>query len=180
MCGDQQVECNGIHFINNNNTVEEPVVADISNIEYSRDLVSTALQSAHINIVNTSDLQATSDLSPTHIKLDNFQEPLSPDTIVDASGREVGMYRVDTSDKNERTVSTSLSNGNSSELSVHDDNITDTVKVANGDIPMLGRLASKELDVVLTLDSGEKRFGFSVIGGTDEGFPARVESIAGG
>ena len=90
------------------------------------------------------------------------------------------MYRVDTSDKTDRIGSTSLSNGNSSELLVHDDNTTDPVRVTNGDVPMLGRLANKELDVVMTLDSGERRFGFSVIGGIDEGFPARVESIAAG
>lgn len=44
LCSDQLLEYNGIHSINNNSTVEEPVVADISNIQYPGDLVSATLQ----------------------------------------------------------------------------------------------------------------------------------------
>lgn len=182
MCSDhqseEQVECNGVQ---SSNDTEEPVVADINNIEHPRDLVSGELQYtvADVDIIDTSDLQTTGNRSSHITKLDNFQEPLSTDIVVDksVSQGEVGMYRVDTTDKAEKAVTTSLSNGHSSELAAHDESV---VKVANGDIPALGRLVSKEFDVVLKLDTGEKRFGFSVIGGIDEGFPARVESIAGG
>lgn len=176
---------NSIQSSNNNITVvtaEETVVADINNIEQPRDLVTVELQYtvADVNILDTAELELTDNLHSDHTKLESFQE-MSADIVVDkpAVQGEVGMYRVDTTDKVEKTVTTSSLNGHSLELSAHNSNETAS-RVANGDVSSFGRLASKEFDVVVKLDTGEKRFGFSVIGGIDEGFPARVESIARG
>lgn len=155
------------------------MVADINNIEHPSDLVSVELQYtiADVNILDTTDILSTTNLSsPQPTKLDNFQETTSSDIDKPIAGGAVGMYRVDTSDKPERVTS-----GRSSESSAKDEGTTtDSVEVTNTDITSLRKLASKEFDIVMKLESGEKRFGFSVIGGVDEGFPARVESIAGG
>ena len=172
------LQCNGVHSTNNNNntaiSVEEPAVADIN--QHPSYLVSAELQYtvADINIVDTSGLQTSSDLS--HItELDNFQEAIPVDTVDKSSSQGgAGIHCVDMTDK---SVTASLSNGHPS---ADDESVNDSVKVTKGDTPTLGKLASKEFDVVIKLDTGEKRFGFSVIGGIDEGFPARVESIAGG
>ena len=175
----EEIQCNGVHSSNNNNnnTTKEPVVGDINNIEHPRDLVNVELQYtiADLSILDTTDIQTTTDLSSPHLtKLDNFQEATPSDIDRPVSVGEVGMYRVDTSDKPESIVT----NGHSSESSTKDESTaSDSVKV---DITALRKLASKEFDVVMKLESGEKRFGFSVIGGIDEGFPPRVESIAGG
>ena len=182
LCSDQQqleeIQCNGVHSTNNSIT-EEPLVADINNIEHPRDLVSVELQYtiADLSILDTADITTDlSSLQPT--KLDNFQEVTTSSDKPVCEG-EVGMYRVDTSDKAERIVNTSLPNGHSSESSTKDEAAVSDA-VTNMDITALRKLASKEFDIVMKLDTGEKRFGFSVIGGIDEGFPPRVESIAGG
>ena len=183
--GLEEVQCTRVHSSNNNNNntiEEEPVVADINNIEHPSDLISVELQYtiADVNILDTTDIVTTINLSsPQLTKLDNFQETTSSDIDKPITVGAVGMYRVDTSDKSDSVVT----NGHLSESSAKDEGTTvtvDSVEVTNTDITPLRKLASKEFDIVIKLDSGEKRFGFSVIGGIDEGFPARVESIAGG
>lgn len=183
----QETECNS-HFVSSNNSgiiviPEEPEVVDINNIQHPRDLVSVELQYsiADINILDTAGLDTTNHLPLYQSKLENnFEGLLSPEVVTEGLSSEgkIEMYRVDTTDRAEKTSATvaSLSNGHSS--TDHSEN--SSPKVGIKDMPTFGRLASKEFDVVVNLDSGEKRFGFSVIGGIDEGFPARVESIAGG
>ena len=183
LCCDQSegegIQCNGVHSSNNNNnntTEEEPVVADINNIEHPSDL-ELQYTIADVNILDTTDILTTTNLSsPQPTKSDNFQDTTSSDIDKPVTVGAVGMYRVDTSDKPDR-----VTNGHSSESSAKDEGTAiDSVEVTNTDITSLRKLASKEFDIVMKLESGEKRFGFSVIGGVDQGFPARVESIAGG
>jgi len=170
---------NTINSNNNNTTVpKEPLVADVNDIVHSEANVELRYTIADVDVLDKADLEVTDSISYHHTKLGNFEELTSAEAVVDKSSEqgEVGMYQVDTTDK------ATLPNGHSVQPSTHDsnENISDSVMVANGDVPTFGRLASKEFDVVVKLDTGEKRFGFSVIGGSDEGFPARVESIAGG
>lgn len=166
---------------NNNNTTipEEPLVVDINNIVCSKVNIELQYTIADVDVLDTADLEVTSDLPSHYTKLENFEELTSAEAVVDKSPDqgEVGMYQVDTTDQTDKTV---LSNGHSVSTCDSNENISDSVMVANGDVSTFGRLASKEFDVVIKLETGEKRFGFSVIGGSDEGFPARVEFIAGG
>lgn len=178
LCGDQQLQSeeqfSSVQSTNNNNNnttpAEEPLVADINNIvERPEDSVELQYTIADVSILDNVD-QATSHLTKT----ENFQEVTSTEADQATRQGKVEMYCVDTSD--DKDVTTSLPNGHSSEMPAHD-----KIKVTNnGDVPTLGKLANEEFDVVIKLDTGEKRFGFSVIGGIDEGFPARVESIGGG
>ena len=174
LCSEQyQLEehCNTVHYTNNNNNnttiAEEPVVGDI---EYSRDLVSVELQYtiADASILDVADLQTTS--TPQLTKSVNFEESSSTDKTV--GEEEVEMYRVDTSDNPD---SATTLNEHLLQSPARDDG-----RISSTDITTLHKLSSKEFDVVIKLETGEKRFGFSVIGGIDEGFPPRVESIAGG
>ena len=161
--------CNTVHYTNNNNNnttiAEEPVVGDI---EHSRDLVSVELQYtiADVSILDVADLQSPS--TPQLTKSVSFEQSTSTDKTVG----EVEMYRVDTSDKPDDATTP---NGHLLQSPASDDG-----RVSSTDITTLHKLSSKEFDVIIKLETGEKRFGFSVIGGIDEGFPPRVESIAAG
>jgi len=118
------------------------------------------------------DLEVTSDL-PTDHKVAKFESLSSPEEVLPVNPPLKGkVFCVDTSDCSEEMAGT-LPNGHAV---THKKNHG----LPNGNVSTLGRLLSKELDVSVRLDTGEKRFGFSVIGGADEGFPARVESIAAG
>ena len=128
---------------------------------------------ADVNILDLTafGLEETSDL-PTDRKVAKFEGLSSPEEALPVNPSLKGkVFCVDTADCSEEMAGV-LPNGHA---------VThNNYGLPNGDISMLGKLLSKELDVSVRLDTGEKRFGFSVIGGADEGFPARVESIAAG
>jgi len=116
-------------------------------------------------------LEETSDL-PTEHKVAKFEGLSSPEEALPVSPPLKGkVFCVDTVDCSEEMAGV-LPNGHVVTHKNHG--------MLNGEISTLGRLLNKEFDVSVRLDTGEKRFGFSVIGGADEGFPARVESIAAG
>lgn len=128
---------------------------------------------ADVDILDSTSfgLEETSDLLTDH-KVAKFEELSSPEEVLPVNPPLKGkVFCVDTADCSEEMAGV-LPNGHAVICKNHG--------LPNGNISTLGRLLNKEFDVSVRLDTGEKRFGFSVIGGSDEGFPARVESIAAG